>query len=186
VLDAVGQPYRINPRLVRGLDYYNLTVFEWVTDRLGAQGTVCGGGRYDGLIEQIGGKPAPAVGWGMGIERVLDLVSDAGGELPRPVPDAYAIVPDMAAIPAASLLAETLRDAGLSVVLNPNGAAGPASMKSQFKKADASGARFALVFGADERAQGLVAVKPLRDPSAAQFLRPLADAPAWAAELRNA
>jgi histidyl-tRNA synthetase len=186
VLDAVGQPYRINPRLVRGMDYYNLTVFEWVTDRLGSQGTVCGGGRYDGLIEQIGGKPAPAVGWGMGIERVLDLAAESGTELPRPVPDAYAIVPDIAAIPTATLLAETLREAGLAIVLNPIGAAGPASMKSQFKKADASGARFALVFGADERARGQVAVKPLRDASAEQVLRPLSDATAWAAELRNA
>jgi len=90
VLDAVGQPYRINPRLVRGMDYYNLTVFEWVTDRLGAQGTVCGGGRYDGLIEQIGGKPAPAVGWGLGIERVLALLEDSGVKVPTQVPDAYA------------------------------------------------------------------------------------------------
>ncbi|HOM14148.1 MAG TPA: histidine--tRNA ligase, partial [Rubrivivax sp.] len=93
VLDAVGQPYRINPRLVRGMDYYNLTVFEWVSDRLGAQGTVCGGGRYDGLIEMIGGKPAPAVGWGLGIERVLDLLEQEGIAPPAVPWDAYVVVP---------------------------------------------------------------------------------------------
>jgi histidyl-tRNA synthetase len=186
VLDAVGQPYRINPRLVRGMDYYNLTVFEWVTDRLGAQGTVCGGGRYDGLVELIGGKPAPGIGWGLGIERVLDLVHESGIAPPVVAPDAYVVIPDAAALPAATGLAEALRAAGLAVVLHAAGRDGPGSMKSQFKKADASGARHALVFGADELARGMVAVKPLRDASAAQRERPLADAARWVHELLDA
>jgi len=186
VLDAVGQPYRINPRLVRGMDYYNLTVFEWVTDRLGAQGTVCGGGRYDGLFEMLGGKPAPAVGWGLGIERVLDLLQQSGIEPPPQPPQAYAIVPDAAALSVAIAAAEGLRAAGVSVLLHAAGKDGPGSMKSQFKRADASGAAFALVFGADELAQGMLTLKPLRDPAAGQTLRPLADVAAWARDLLNA
>ena len=181
MLDAAGQPYRINPRLVRGMDYYNLTVFEWVTDRLGAQGTVCGGGRYDGLVELIGGKPAPGIGWGMGIERVLDLLQQSGVTVPAPVPDAYAVVPDAAAMPTAMATVEALRAAGVAVQLH----AGGGSMKSQFKKADASQARFALVFGADEMAQGQVAVKALRDAGLAQTTRPLDQPAAWAHELRK-
>lgn len=182
MLEAAGQPYRVNPRLVRGMDYYNLTVFEWVTDKLGAQGTICGGGRYDGLVELIGGKPAPGIGWGMGIERVLDLVQQLGVAPPVPAPDAYAIVPDAAALPVAIRTVEALRAAGAAVQLH----AGGGSMKSQFKKADASGARHALIFGGDELAQGVVAVKPLRDAAAAQGTRPLADPAAWAGTLRNA
>ncbi|ACB35132.1 histidyl-tRNA synthetase [Leptothrix cholodnii SP-6] len=184
-LDAVGQPYRINPRLVRGMDYYNLTVFEWVTDRLGAQGTICGGGRYDGLIEQIGGKPAPAVGWGLGIERVIELLKESGVTAPATSPDAYAVVPDAAALPIATACAEALRAAGIAVVMHAAGKDGPGSMKSQFKKADASGATFALVFGADELAQGMVAVKPLRAGGGAQVLRPIADVALWAAGLQG-
>jgi histidyl-tRNA synthetase len=185
VLDAVGQPYRVNPRLVRGMDYYNLTVFEWVTDRLGSQGTVCGGGRYDGLIEQLGGKPAPAVGWGLGIERVLALLEEGGASVPAVLPHAYCVVPDAAALPQVTATAEALRERGVRVVLHAAGKDGPGSMKSQFKKADASGARFALIFGGDELAQGMVAVKPLRAEDAAlgQRLQPLADAGAWAASL---
>ncbi len=182
VLDAVGQPYRINPRLVRGMDYYTLTVFEWVTDKLGSQGTVCGGGRYDGLIEQIGGKPAPAVGWGLGIERVLALLEDSGVQVPAQVPDAYAVIPDASALAVATVTAEALRAQGLKVVLHAGGKDGPGSMKSQFKKADASGARFALVFGGNELAEGRVAVKPLRG-GGEQVLRPLADVAGWAATL---
>jgi histidyl-tRNA synthetase len=183
VLDEVGQPYRINPRLVRGMDYYNLTVFEWVTDRLGAQGTVCGGGRYDGLIEQLGGKPAPAVGWGLGIERVLALVEE-GGHLPAaPAPDVYIVLPDAAALPVASRVAEQLREAGVAVQLHAAGKDGLGSMKSQFKKADASGARFALIFGASELASGQLVLKSLRDGAGAQTLRELALVPAWAADL---
>lgn len=186
VLDAVGQPCRVNPRLVRGMDYYNLTVFEWVTDRLGAQGTVCGGGRYDGLVELIGGKPAPGIGWGLGIERVLDLVHESGIEVPASAPDVYAVIPDAAALAVATELAETLRAAGLSVVLHAAGRDGQGSMKSQFKKADASGARHALVFGADELARGMVALKPLRDAAAAQRELALADSAAWARQLLDA
>ncbi len=186
MLDAVGQPYRINPRLVRGMDYYNLTVFEWTTDKLGAQGTLCGGGRYDGLIEMLGGKPAPAVGWGLGIERVLDLLVQCAITPPPRPPDAYLVVPDAHALPQATRCAESLRAAGLAVVLHPLGKQGAASMKSQFKKADASGARHALIFGADELAGGQVAVKPLRDATPTQRLHSLADVAAWADELRNA
>jgi histidyl-tRNA synthetase len=186
VLDAVGQPYRINPRLVRGMDYYNLTVFEWVTDKLGAQGTLCGGGRYDGLFELIGGKPTPAVGWGLGIERVLDLLKQEGIEAEARTWDAYVVIPDAAALPVATATAELLRAAGLSVLQHASGKDGPGSMKSQFKRADASGARHALIFGADELARGEVAIKPLRDTAAAQRTRPLAAAAAWAHELRNA
>jgi histidyl-tRNA synthetase len=181
MLDAAGQPYRINPRLVRGMDYYNLTVFEWVTDKLGAQGTICGGGRYDGLMEMVGGKPAPGIGWGMGIERVLDLVQQLGASPPAPVPDAYAIVPDAAALPVVIRTVEALRAAGLAVQLH----AGGGSMKSQFKRADASGARHALVFGGDELARGEVAVKPLRDAAATQTAQALADVATWGPLLRT-
>ncbi len=186
VLDAVGQPYRLNPRLVRGMDYYNRTVFEWVTDRLGAQGTVCGGGRYDGLIEMIGGKPAPAVGWGMGIERVLDLLHESGVQPPAVAPDAYAVVPDSGALAQVVRVVEALRATGISVILHAAGKDGPGSMKAQFKRADASGARYALVFGADELARGQVAVKPLRQMAAEQVTRALDDVESWAHELRNA
>jgi histidyl-tRNA synthetase len=186
VLDVAGQPYRINHRLVRGMDYYCLTVFEWVTDRLGAQGTVCGGGRYDGLSELIGGKPAPGIGWGMGIERVLDLLQQSGVEAPVAVPDVYAIVPAPEALPVAMAVAETLRAAGVSVLMHAAGRETWGSMKSQFKKADASGARHALVFGADELARGEVACKPLRDAAAPQTTHAIAEAASWAPGLRTA
>ena len=185
VLDAAGVPYRINPRLVRGMDYYNLTVFEWVTERLGAPLTICGGGRYDTLVEQLGGKPAPGVGWALGMERLL-LLTEVGAEPPAVVPDAYAIVPSAAALPWAMVVVDALRAAGIAVVLHAAGRDGPSSMKSQFKKADASGARHALVFGADELALGMVGLKPLRAVEgavASQTLRPLADASSWAAEM---
>ncbi len=185
-MDAVGQAYTVNPRLVRGMDYYAHTVFEWVSAKLGAQGTVCGGGRYDGLVEMIGGKPAPGVGWGMGLERVLDLLLQSGIEVPTVPPDAYAILPDTQALGPTMATVEALRAAGLAVLMHAGGSAGLGSMKSQFKKADASGARFALVFGGDELAQGMVAVKALRDAGAVQVLRPLATVADWAHELRNA
>jgi histidyl-tRNA synthetase len=182
-LDAVGLAYRVNPRLVRGMDYYNLTVFEWVTDQLGSQGTVCGGGRYDGLIEQLGGKPAPAVGFGLGIERLLLLLQELKLPMPDAAPDVYAIVPAGAPLPRVAATLEALRSAGLRVLQHAGGRDGAGSMKSQFKRADASGARFALVFGPDELAQGMVTVKALRD-GGAQELRPL-DAPGtWAAALK--
>ena len=185
-LDAVGQPFTVNPRLVRGLDYYTHTVFEWITPRLGAQGTICGGGRYDGLVEMIGGKPAPGVGWGMGLERVLDLLAQSGITPPPVLPDAYAVLPDAAALGTAIATLEALRAAGVAVLMHAGGSAGLGGMKSQFKKADASGARHALVFGSNELAQGMVAVKPLRDAAAPQVLRPLAAVADWAQELRNA
>ncbi len=186
VLDAAGIAYRVNPRLVRGLDYYNLTVFEWITDKLGSQGTVCGGGRYDGLFEQLGGKPTPAVGWGMGIERMLLLLEAAGVAPAEVAPDVYAVVPSIAALPTAMLTCEALRAAGVTVQMHGAGAAGWGSIKAQFKRADTSGARFALIFGADELARGEVAVKSLRDAGTPQRSLPLAQAAAWAAELRNA
>ncbi|MBT9553855.1 MAG: histidine--tRNA ligase [Hydrogenophaga sp.] len=189
LLDAQGITYRINPRLVRGMDYYNLSVFEFVTSQLGSQGTVCAGGRYDGLFEQIGGKAAPAVGWALGMERILELLKEQG-RLPEPVvPDAYAVVPDVTALPVAMRLLRELRHQGVSVTMHAGGADGMGSMKSQFKKADASGARHALVFGAQELEQGMVAVKPLRgarDGDVGQQLQPLNNASAWGASLRAA
>ncbi|WP_431261296.1 histidine--tRNA ligase [Roseateles chitinivorans] len=181
ILDAAGVEYRINTRLVRGMDYYNLTVFEWVTDQLGSQGTVCGGGRYDGLFEQLGGKSTPAVGFGLGIERLLLLIDELGLPVPSSAPDVYAILPDASALPQAIPVLEALRAEGVAVQMH----AGGGSFKSQFKKADASGARFALVFGPDELARGEVAVKPLRGEGE-QVTRPLNTVAAWAADLRTA
>jgi histidyl-tRNA synthetase len=159
LLDDAGIPYRLNPRLVRGLDYYNLTVFEWVTDRLGSQGTVCGGGRYDGLIELLGGKPAPAVGFAIGMERLLDLWEQSVPES-EPVAECevYIVHQGEQARRLAAKVGEQLRDAGLSVIVH----AGAASFKSQFKRADASGARVAVILGADEVAAGTAGIKLLR------------------------
>ncbi len=158
LLRAAGQEFSVNPRLVRGLDYYNLTVFEWVSDQLGAQGTVCAGGRYDGLIEQIGGKPAPACGWALGIERVLDLLAQGERQPQAPMPDAYLVLAHAPALPRALQVAEELRAAGLAVLMHSGGG----SLKSQMKKADASGARHALIFGESEWLAGEVGVKSLR------------------------
>ena len=185
ILDANSIPWSLNHRLVRGLDYYNLTVFEFVTDRLGAQGTICAGGRYDYLIEQIGGKAAPGVGWALGVERVLELIKEQGATFELPVPDVYAVIPDAAALPVVSQTLQALRAAGVNVQMHGSVSAdGMGSMKSQFKRADASGARFALIFGATELAEGNVAIKALRgsnaDPSQAQTLCPLADVSGWA------
>ena len=185
-LDAVGQPYRVNPRLVRGMDYYNLTVFEWVTERLGSQGTVCGGGRYDTLIEQLGGKPAPAVGWALGIERLLLLLQEAGVETPEVRPHAYAVVTAAASMPVALRTIDALRGCGVSVLMNAAGREGLGSMKSQFKRADASGADYALIFGDDEVSRGEVAVKPLRNADEPQQSYGLAEVSHWATRLRNA
>jgi len=185
ILDANGVPWTVNPRLVRGLDYYNLSVFEFVTDLLGSQGTICAGGRYDYLIEQVGGKPAPAVGWALGVERVLELVKELGTDIPEPGLDVYAIVPDAAAMPVVLRTLTQLRDAGVRAQMHTAGAEGMGSMKSQFKKADGSGARFALIFGADELAQGLVTVKSLRDGQGAQVQQPLAQVADWAATLQS-
>ncbi|MGB7502590.1 MAG: histidine--tRNA ligase [Azonexus sp.] len=165
VLRDAGLPYKINPRLVRGLDYYNLTVFEWVTDRLGAQGTVCAGGRFDGLVGQLGGKPAPACGFAMGIERLIALIKDAGGEPAGPAPDVYLVHQGDAASRLAFRVAEGLRDQGIDVLLHCGGG----SFKSQMKKADGSGATFAVIIGDDEAATGEVQLKPLREEGAAQL-----------------
>jgi histidyl-tRNA synthetase len=171
LLTANGIAFRIDPRLVRGLDYYNRTVFEFITDRLGAQGTVAGGGRYDGLFEQLGGKPTPACGFALGIERLILMLQDAQQGRAH-VPDAYIVHAGASAQALAWRVAETLRDAGRAVVLN----AGAGSFKSQMKKADASGARYALLIGDDEAAAGTVGVKPLRVPGE-QVAVPVADLP---------
>ena len=186
VLDAAGQEYTVNPRLVRGMDYYNLTVFEWKSALLGAQSTVCGGGRYDRLIETLGGKPAPGIGFGLGMERLMLMLQAAGTAPPPAAPDAYALVPDAAALPRVLPVLDALRAAGVSVLMHAAVKDGQGSFKAQLRKADASGARHALIFGTDELARGEVAVKPLRDAAAAQRSRVLADASAWAHELRNA
>ena len=187
ILDANGVAWRFNPRLVRGMDYYNLTVFEFITDRLGSQGTICGGGRYDYLIEQIGGKPSPAVGWALGVERVLELLKEQGLDSPVPVPDVYAIIPEASALPIAIKTLQQLRALGVRAQMHsPTGAAdGMGSMKSQFKKADASAAAFALVFGADELLRGTVLVKALRDGSGQQVEQTLQDVASWAGHLQS-
>ncbi|HMZ85174.1 MAG TPA: histidine--tRNA ligase [Giesbergeria sp.] len=187
ILDANGVAWRFNPRLVRGMDYYNLTVFEFITDRLGSQGTICGGGRYDYLIEQIGGKPSPAVGWALGVERVLELLKEQGLDSPVPVPDVYAIIPEASALPIAIKTLQQLRALGVRAQMHsPTGAAdGMGSMKSQFKKADASAAAFALVFGADELLRGTVLVKALRDGSGQQVEQSLQDVASWAGHLQS-
>ena len=185
ILDANGVQYSLNPRLVRGMDYYNLTVFEFITDQLGSQGTVCGGGRYDYLIEQVGGKPAPAVGWALGIERVLALLEEQGVQLPNAVPDAYAIVPDANSLPLVLKYLRQLRALGVNVQMHAGSGEGVGSMKSQFKKADSSGAAYALIFGADELNQNTVSVKPLRDGGGAQRTESLEKLDGWAQRLQS-
>ena len=185
LLSASGVPWRINPRAVRGLDYYSHTVFEFVTDELGAQGTLCGGGRYDGLFEILGGKPTPAVGWGMGIERVLELVRVRGLAASAPAPDVFAVIPDAQSLPTAFQVLQALRQAGVRVQMHAGTQVGSTSMKAQFKRADSSGARYALIFGAQELAQGQVNVKSLRDGAGAQVLRALTEVRDWAATLQS-
>ena len=155
-------PFTINPRLVRGMDYYNRTVFEWVTDQLGSQGTVCGGGRYDPLIEMFGGKPTPACGFAIGVERLLELLKASGEKFVPNQCDVYVVHQGDAAQMQAFVVAERLRDAGLDVVLNCASPSGGSSFKSQMKRADASGASFAVIIGDDEVAKGIAAVKNLR------------------------
>ncbi|WP_048768267.1 histidine--tRNA ligase [Oligella urethralis] len=157
-LQQAGIDYVINPRLVRGLDYYNLTVFEWVTDALGAQGTVCGGGRYDGLFELLGGKATPCVGFGLGLERLLELADEQGVFQSPQETEIYFVHQGEKASQVAALLAEKCRDAGWKVMVH----AGSSGFKSQFKRADLSGARWAVVIGEEELAQNKVALKPLR------------------------
>ncbi len=184
ILNANGIAYTVNPRLVRGLDYYNLTVFEFITGALGSQGTICAGGRYDGLIAQMGGKSAPAVGWALGVERVIELLKALDVPLANPALHAYAVITDVSSLPVVMKTLQSLRVAGISVQMHAGAAEGMGSMKSQFKRADASGAQFALVFGPDESAGNTVTVKPLRDAKAAQQALPLADLSAWVATLQ--
>jgi histidyl-tRNA synthetase len=183
LLTACGMAWTVNPRLVRGLDYYSHTVFEFITTELGAQGTVCGGGRYDGLFEVLGGKPTPAVGWGMGIERVLELLKEQSIETSNPVLDAYAIMPDLADSLRVAPVLQQLRALGISVQMHATADGAAGAMKSQFKKADASGARYALVFGAEELSKQQVAVKSLRDGQGAQTLQSLENVESWAKTL---
>ncbi len=163
ILKRHDVPFGINTRLVRGLDYYNRTVYEWVTTRLGAQGTICAGGRYDGLVSQIGGgqiggKPVPATGFAMGVERLLALLQDNGMALPKAEVDVYVVHQGELAGQLASTVAEQLRDSNLRVLLHCGGG----SFKSQMKKADASGARVAVVIGDDEAQANEISVKPMQ------------------------
>jgi histidyl-tRNA synthetase len=179
-LDALGVAYQVNPRLVRGLDYYSRTVFEWVTDALGSQDAVCSGGRYDGLIAQLGGEPTPAIGFAMGVERVVELLAQAGSVPPAAAPEIYIVVNGERAEREALRLAEQLRDAlpGRGVLLNLGGG----NFKAQFRRADRSGARLALILGDEELDRGVAAVKPLRREDG-QIDCPLSELPARIASL---
>lgn len=160
LLDAAGISYSVNPRLVRGLDYYNRTVFEWATDALGSQGAICAGGRYDGLVEKLGGRSTPAIGWAMGVERLVGLFEECGGKVPDAGPDVYIVAVGQAALVRGFEISENLREAitGIRIELNLGGG----SFKSQLKRADKSGAEFALVLGGDEVAENRAGLKPLR------------------------
>jgi len=176
-LDGAGIDYVVNPRLVRGLDYYSRTVFEWVTTDLGSQDAVCSGGRYDGLVAQLGGAPAPAIGWALGEERIVELMRLQGRAGNETAPHVYLALAGAAAEAAGLQLAESLRDAvpGLRIEANCGGG----SFKSQLKRADRSGAGYAVILGDDEVAQQVATLKPLRE-EAGQRQVPLA---ALAAEL---
>ena len=160
LLDAAGVTYTVNPRLVRGLDYYSRTVFEWVTDALGSQGAVCSGGRYDGLVEKLGGRSTPAIGWAMGIERLVALFEACGGEAPATDADVYVVAVGEGALEQAIAIAEDLRDkvAGIRIDVNLGGG----SFKSQLKRADKSNAEYALILGEQEIAEKRIGLKPLR------------------------
>jgi len=166
ILNHNNIPFTINPRLVRGLDYYNRTVFEWVSDKLGAQGTVCAGGRYDGMVEMFGGKSTPAVGFGMGVERLVLLMKDAAEPEQPAQCDVYLVHQGEQAGLQAFVLAERIRDAGLDVVLHCAASNGGGSFKTQMKKADASGAAFAVIMGDDEIANNVATVKAMREADA--------------------
>ena len=180
MLTDLGIPYRVNPRLVRGLDYYSRTVFEWVTDALGSQDAVCSGGRYDGLIPQLGGEPTPAIGFAMGVERVVSLIELAGSAPPPRGADVYLVTQGEAPLRAAMRLADELRRAlpGRRIELNLGGG----NFKAQFRRADRSGAPLALVLGEDELARGVVQVKPLREGAPPQGEAPIAAAAAAVSE----
>jgi len=166
LLDAAGLDYEVNPRLVRGLDYYTKTVFEWVTDSLGAQGTICAGGRYDGLVEYLGGKPTPAFGFALGLERLLAMLATGAAALPDSSPHIYLVLSGERAVHRGMVFADELRNVIPRLRLLTN--CGNGSFKSQFKRADRSGAQYALVMGDDEAEQGNVVIKPLRSESAQQ------------------
>lgn len=189
ILSAHDVAFTINPRLVRGLDYYNLTVFEFVTDQLGAQGTICGGGRYDYLFQEVGGKAAPAVGWALGVERVLELLKVQGVAQPSAHVDIYAVIESVAQLPVVMACLQKLRDQGLVVYMHARGQGADdqsmGSMKSQFKRADASGAQYALVFGVDELQRHMVGVKNLRDRAAPQIEVSLDALVQWRAVVEN-
>jgi histidyl-tRNA synthetase len=161
LLEVAGVPYTVNPRLVRGLDYYNLTVFEWVTDALGAQGAICSGGRYDGLVEKLGGRSTPAIGWAMGLERLVALYEASGGTPQHNAPDVYIVAAGDAALARGIELAEELRDKMPARRFELN--LGGGSFKSQLKRADKSGARFAVILGEQEVLRGEAGLKPLRE-----------------------
>ena len=186
ILDGAGLEYTINPCLVRGLDYYGKTVFEWVTDKLGAQGTVCAGGRFDGLVEQLGGKPTPAVGFAMGVERLVSLLEAEQVPQEQYCPHAYLVLVGDAAQQQGLLLAERLRDALPLLRLETH--CGGGSFKSQFKKADKSGARLALILGEEEVSNAAIGIKFLRKGSrdgageAEQLMLPQAEAEVFLAE----
>ncbi|ROS05166.1 histidyl-tRNA synthetase [Sinobacterium caligoides] len=183
LLEAAGIEYQLNPRLVRGLDYYSKTVFEWITNDLGAQGTICAGGRYDGLVEQLGGKPTPGVGFAMGLERLVLLLEELD-VVPQGVNndvDAYFVVPNDETYPMALAMAEQLRTAMPTLKLQLH--CGGGKFKKQMKKADESGAKVALILDDDAAAQGQLAVKPLRDGSFEQNLLAVADIPAYLGDL---
>ncbi|RLA27743.1 MAG: histidine--tRNA ligase [Gammaproteobacteria bacterium] len=160
LLDAAEVPYTVNPRLVRGLDYYNLTVFEWVTDALGSQGAVCSGGRYDGLVEKLGGRSTPAIGWAMGIERLVALYEACGGEKQGEAPDVYIVAVGENALGRGFAVAESLRDGNSALRVDLN--LGGGSFKSQLKRADKCGAAYAVILGDDEVARNEAGLKPLR------------------------
>jgi histidyl-tRNA synthetase len=172
-LDALGIAYTVNPRLVRGLDYYSRSVFEWITDALGSQDAICSGGRYDGLIAQMGGEPTPAIGFAMGVERVVELVRLAGQVPAAEGPDVFVMAQGESAQRTALVLAERLRDAfpGRGVVVH----CGSAKFKTQFRRADESGARLALIVGDDELSRGVIALKPLRGAESTQTEHPVAE-----------
>ena len=175
ILRAVGVAYEINPRLVRGLDYYNRTVFEWVTAATGAQNAVCSGGRYDGLIAQLGGDATPAVGFAMGVERLVALLVAGGRTPPGAQPDVYVVVGGPQAVTPALALTERLRSERPAMRFELN--IGGGNLKTQFRRADRSGAVLALIIGEDEIARGVVGLKPLRDTSG-QSECPIAQLPA--------
>jgi histidyl-tRNA synthetase len=160
MLDVAAVPYRVNPRLVRGLDYYNRTVFEWVTDALGSQGAVCSGGRYDGLVEKLGGRDTPAIGWAMGLERLVALYEAGGGSAPRRQPDVFIVAVGDAASSAGLQIGEGLREQAPDILVELS--LGGGSFKSQLKRADRSGALYAVILGDSEVAGQQAGLKPLR------------------------